>query len=148
MKISLSKTEKPIPVTILHLEGALDGANYECLIEEAQKLFTSGVRDLILDLGKLSFISSAGLGALHQVALVFRGKNDHDQKESWGAYRWAAYRSLDRDHTRSRHEHVKLLSPSNVVQDVLDMIGFSSLFEIYPNLPLALESFQQAVHVI
>jgi anti-anti-sigma factor len=148
MKITLSKTEKTIPVTILHLEGALDGANYECLIEEAQKLFASGARDLILDLGKLSFISSAGLGALHQVALIFRGKNDHDQKESWGAYRWAAYRSLDRDHTRRRHEHVKLLSPSNVVQDVLDMIGFSSLFEIYPDLPLALESFQQAVHII
>jgi anti-anti-sigma factor len=74
MNITISKNEKPFPVTILHLDGILDGANYESLIDETQKVYAAGARDLILDLSKLTFISSAGLGALHRVALLFQGK--------------------------------------------------------------------------
>jgi len=141
MKITITKTEKTSPVTILHLDGILDGANYECLIDEAQKLHTAGVRDLILDLSKLTFISSAGLGALHHVALCFRGENHPGQDESWAAYRWSAYRSMDRDHNRKPQEHVKLFSPTKQVREVLDLIGFSSLFEIFTDLPQAVASF-------
>jgi anti-anti-sigma regulatory factor len=148
MKITITKTEKTSPVNIIHLDGMLDGANYECLIDEAHNLYTGGVRDLILDLSNLTFISSAGLGALHQVALLFRGKNYPGQNESWAAFRWAAYRSLDRDHNPSPQEHVKLLSPTKEVRDVLDMIGFSSLFEIFTDLPQAMSSFRQTSPVI
>ncbi len=111
MNIKISKTERPVPITILHLDGTLDGANSEGLVKKAQTLFNAGVRDLILDLSKLTFMSSAGLGALHQVALLFRGKTPEDPGESWDAYRWAAYRSLDRQHYRKLQEHVKLLLP-------------------------------------
>jgi hypothetical protein len=38
---------------------------------------------------------------------------------------------------------VKLLSPTKEVREVLDMIGFSSLFEIYTYMPQAVESFRQ-----
>jgi anti-anti-sigma regulatory factor len=144
MKITITKTEGPAPVTILHLEGALDGSNYESLVDNAKKVYAAGARDLILDLSKLTFISSAGLGALHQVALLFRGKKHPEQDESWGAYRWAAYRSIDRDHSRRFQEHVKLFSPTKEVREVLDMIGFSSLFEIYSDLHQATVSFRQA----
>lgn len=148
MKITLTKTNGPAPVAILHLDGTLDGANYESLIDEAQKVYTSGIRGLILDLSNLTFISSAGLGALHQVALLFRGKNRSEQFESWAAYRWAAYRSIDPDHNRGSHEHVKLYSPSKEVMEVLDLIGFSSLFEIYTDLHQATLSFRQAAPAI
>ena len=144
MKITVTTTEMPDPVTIIHLEGALDGSNFECLIDEAHKLYAAGVRDLILDLGKLSFISSAGLGALHQVALLFRAKKHTEKDESWSAYRWAAFRTIDKDHNRSSHEHVKLLSPTKEVLEVLEMIGFSSLFEVYTDLQQATDSFRQA----
>jgi len=143
MKITVTKKEKPTPVTILHLEGALDGANSASLIDEAQKVFTAGVRDIIVDLIKLTFISSAGLGALHQVAQLFRGINDPEQEESWADYRWAAYRSNSRDHNRRSQEHVKLCSPTKEVQEILDIIGFSSLFEIYTDLNQAVASIQQ-----
>lgn len=145
MKITVTKTEIPDPVTIIHLDGALDGSNFECLIDEAHKLHSAGARDLLLDLGKLTFISSAGLGALHQVALLFRPKKQAEKDESWSAYRWAAFRTIDRDHNRSSHEHVKLLSPTKEVLEVLDMIGFSSLFEVYADLQQATDSFRQAV---
>lgn len=145
MKITITKTETPDPVTIIHLQGALDGSNFECLIDKAHNLYAAGTRDLILDLSKLTFISSAGLGALHQVALMFRGKQKAEKDESWSAYRWAAFRAIDSDHNRTYHEHVKLFSPTREVMEVLDMIGFSSLFEIYTDLKQVLASFRQAV---
>jgi hypothetical protein len=143
MKMNITKTERPIPIVILHIEGTLDGANFRKLIEKAQTLFTNGTRDLILDLTKLTFISSAGLGALHQVAMLFKGKIPPEMDESWAGYRWATYRSIRRDHDLSPQEHVKLLSPTREVREVLEMIGFSSLFEIYAYMPQAVESFRQ-----
>jgi ABC-type transporter Mla MlaB component len=148
MKMNITKTERPIPIVILHLDGTLDGATFKNLIEKAQTLFAEGARNLILDLTKLSFISSAGLGALHQVALLFQGKIRPDPDESWAAYRWDAFRSIERTHYHRHHEHVKLLSPTNEVRAVLDMIGFSSLFEIYTYMPQAVESFRQPDLVI
>jgi anti-anti-sigma factor len=145
MKMTLTKTEKPASVTILHLEGILDSTNYQSLIDEAQKVFDAGVRDLVLDLSKLTFISSAGLGALHQVALLFRGKKQAECDESWSAYRWAAFRALDSNHNRAYHKHVKLLSPTKEVMGVIEIIGFSSLFEIYTDIQQAVASFYQTV---
>jgi anti-anti-sigma factor len=145
MDITITKTEKPAPVTILHLDGALDGSNHESLVVEAQKVYAAGARDLILDLSKLTFISSTGLRALHHVALLFQGKKHSGQEdESWASYRWTAYRATDRVLNQGTQEHVKLFSPTKQVREVLDMIGFSSLFEIYTDLAQATASFQKA----
>lgn len=143
MKMNITKTEQPIPIVILHLEGTLDGVNSNKLIEKSQMLFANGARDLVLDLSDLTFISSAGLGALHKVALMFQGKIHPKVDESWAGYRWATYRNIKRDHDLRRQEHVKLLSPTREVREVLEMIGFDSLFEIFTSLPQALESFRQ-----
>jgi len=143
MKITITKTEKPANVNILHLDGILDGANYENLIDEAQKLYSAGARDLILDLSNVTFISSAGLSALHQVALLFRGEKQPGLDESWADYRWTAYRSTDRDH--KSQAYVKLFAPNKEVRDSLDTIGFSSLFEIYSDLDQAITSFRRTV---
>jgi anti-anti-sigma factor len=149
MKITTTNSEKIIPITIVHLEGSLDGSNFECLIDEVQKLYAAKVRNLIMDLGRLTFISSAGLGALHQVALLFRGKKTVEKKdESWSDYKWAAFHTNENDSTPTPHEHVKLLSPSREVMEVLNMIGFSSLFEIYTELELAITSFHQSAPVL
>jgi anti-anti-sigma factor len=142
MEITITRTNKPTSVTILHLDGTLDGSNHQSLLDEAKKQFTAGATNLLLDLSKLTFISSAGLGALHQVALLFRGKKHPAQDETWAAYRWAAYRTIDRDHQSTSQQHVKLLSPTKQVREVLDLIGFSSLFEIYSDIDQATASFQ------
>jgi hypothetical protein len=147
MKITITKTEKPVPISLLHLSGTLDSANFETLIKEAQKLYTAGARDLILDMSMLTYISSAGLGEIHQVALLFRGKKRHEQDESWGDYRWAAYSKNDCGRRYPYEVHVKLFSPTKEVSDVLDMIGFNFLFEIYTDLHRAIDSFYRAVLV-
>jgi anti-anti-sigma regulatory factor len=143
MIITIAKTEKPVPVTILHLEGKLDGANYENLIDEAQNVYAAGVRDLLLDLRKLSYISSAGLAAIHQVALLFRG----ERHPGWDGG-WDAYHAIDRDRNHAPQQHVKLLSPPDPVRQVLELTGFNSLFEIYTGLDQAVASFRQPAPVV
>ena len=138
MRITISKTDKPISVTILHLEGKLDRANFENLIDEAQDAYTSGTRDVVLDMSKLTFISSAGVAALHQVALLFR-----EEKHSRLDGGWGAFRSENNGHLNTTQEHVKLFSPPGVVRELLNLSGFGSLFEIFTDLPQALESFHQ-----
>lgn len=145
LKITISTTGKSDSVTVLQLEGVLDSTNYQSLIDEAQKAYTASSRDLILDLSNLSFISSAGLGALHQVALLFRVKEQAERDESWSDYRWTAFRGNDIDHNHSSYNNVKLVSPTEEVRGVFDMIGFSSLFEIYTDINQAVASFYHTV---
>jgi anti-anti-sigma regulatory factor len=146
MKITVSVPEKTIPVRVISLEGALDGSNFECLIDAAQKLHAARVRNLILDMGKLTFISSAGLGGLQQVGLLFRDKKPAKKdNESWGTHRWEIYHQSAGSHKHLFHRHVKLLSPTKEVRQSLDMIGFNSLFEIYEDIQQALASFRQPV---
>lgn len=134
--ITISKVVKPARITILHLEGKLDRANYESLIDEAQEVYGEGIRDLVLDMSKLTYISSAGMSALHQVDLLFRGESPPHPDGGW-----AAFRTVDRDRDKVPQEHVKLFSPAKEVREVLDLAGFGALFEIFTDLSKAVSSF-------
>jgi anti-anti-sigma factor len=147
MKITISKIGKSDSVTVLQLKGILDSTNYQSLIDEAHKAFAASTRDLLLDLSNLTFISSAGLGALHQVALLFREEKQVERGESWDDYRWTVFHASDSGAIRGSNQNVKLLSPTKEVRGVLDLIGFSSLFEIYTDFDQAVASFYPAVPV-
>jgi anti-sigma B factor antagonist len=140
MIITISGFESPTAVSVLHLDGKLDGANYEILIDEAQNIYDTGTRDLILDLSKLTYISSAGLAAIHQVALMFRG----ERHPGWDGG-WDAYHSIDRDRSRGTQQHVKLIAPPEPVQQVFDLTGFASLFDVFTDSQQALVSFRKVV---
>jgi anti-anti-sigma regulatory factor len=135
MEITL--TQKTAAMAIMHLKGALDGSNYRDLIDEAQKLYDSGVRDLILELSQLTFISSAGISALYRVALIFRGEKQAEMEEGW-----ASYHAISRERESTLQKHVKLASPIEKVQHSLDLVGFTSFFEIHPDVEAAVASLQ------
>jgi len=136
MNISVSQAQGKVPVTVIKLDGQLDGQNYQELIAKAQEQYGAGAREFLLDLSDLTYISSAGLVALHSVALLARGDELPDMEGGW-----AAYRSLGRSSEAGIQKHVKLLNPSTEVMSVLDMVGFGNLFEIYTNLDEAVNSF-------
>jgi anti-anti-sigma factor len=137
MEMTVSQEQATLPVTVLHVEGKLDGSTYERLLAEAQTLYDSGVRDLLLDLKDLSFLSSAGIASLHRLALLFQGKKNEEMEEGW-----ASFRAIDRDRERGRQQHVKLLNPSQEVREVLDVVGFTAYFDIHTDLQTAVASFQ------
>ena len=137
MEITVTHDRGLVPVTILHLDGKLDGSNYETLIAKAQMYYESGVRDLVLDLSNLSFLSSPGLSALHRVALLYRGKSVAELEEGW-----ASLHAMDRDRGTGVQQHVKLLNPAPRIRETLEMVGFTAFFEIHADLHEAVNSFR------
>ena len=136
MEISVSQLQGKVPVTVMKLEGQLDGQNYEELITKARELFNAGARDFVLDLSDLTYISSAGLVALHSVALLVKGEELPDTEQGW-----SAYRSMGRTSSSGMQSHIKLVNPSEEVRNVLDMVGFGSVFPIHTDLDEAVKSF-------
>ena len=136
MNISVSQAPGRVPVTVIKLDGQLDGQNYQELIAKAQELYQAGGRDFLLDLSDLTYISSAGLVALHSVALLARGEDLPDTEGGW-----SAYRSMGRTSEAGLQRHVKLLNPRSEVMSVLDMVGFSNVFEMFTDREEAVNSF-------
>jgi anti-anti-sigma regulatory factor len=136
MNISVSQAQGKVPVTIIKLDGQLDGQNYQDVIARAREAYAAGWRDFLIDMSDLTYISSAGLVALHSVSLLIRGEQLPDTESGW-----SAYRSMGRSREAGLQQHIKLLNPRDGVKSVLDMVGFTSVFEIFTDLNEAIQSF-------
>jgi len=73
---------------------------------------------------------------LHSVALLAKGEELPDFEGGW-----STYRSMGRSSEAGMQKHVKLLNPRSEVMGVLDMVGFSNVFEIFTNDDEAVNSF-------
>ena len=135
MNISVSQAQGSVPVAVIKLDGKLDGQNYQRLIAKAQELYNAGARKFLLDLSGLTYISSAGLVALQSVALLSRGEQIPDTTQGW-----STYRSLHSSQA-SLQRNLKLLNPRSEIINVLDMVGFGSIFETFTDLDKAVKSF-------
>lgn len=136
MEINVSQEKGNVPVAVIQVAGQLDGQTYQTLIASAQEVAKSGSKYVLLDLGDLTFISSAGLVALHVIALLMRGEALPDLEHGW-----AALKSVNKSRESGMQKNVKLLNPRPEVVNVLEMVGFSSFFEIFTDKQKALESF-------
>ena len=136
MNISVSQAQGNVPVTVIKLDGELDGQTYQSLIEKAREVYEGGTRDFLIDLTDLTYVSSAGLVALHTVALLSRGEALPDTEAGW-----SAIRSVGGTSSGGLQKHVKLVNPREEVKSVLDMVGFSAAFEIFKDLDEAVKSF-------
>lgn len=136
MDISVSQLQGRVPITVIKLDGQLDGQNYQDLIARARELYNEGARDFLLDLSDLTYISSAGLVALHSVALLVKGEPLPDTEAGW-----ATFRSMGRTSSSGMQTHIKLLHPREEVRNVLDMVGFANVFQIFTDTDEAVKSF-------
>jgi anti-anti-sigma regulatory factor len=136
MNITVSLQQGRVPVSVLHLEGQLDGQSFQGLIDKVRQVYNQGSRDVLLDITDLTYISSAGLVALHSAALLLRGETPPDLEQGW-----AAYRSMGGGAKEGKQEHIKLLNPRPEIISVLDMVGFATFFEVFTDLKKAVESF-------
>jgi anti-anti-sigma regulatory factor len=99
-------------------------------------LYNEGARDFLLDLSDLTYISSAGLVAFHSVGLLVKGEPLPDTEAGW-----SAYRSMGRTSSSGMQTHIKLLNPRDEVRNVLDMVGFGNVFQIFSDAEEAIKSF-------
>lgn len=135
MNISTSQVAGRVPVTVLSIQGDLDGSNYKELIAKAQELYQAGARHLILDMSQVPFMSSAGIMALHSTALLIQGDKTPDPEQGWAALHAATEKS------NSLQTGVKLVNLQPKVDRTVQLAGMKSFFEIYPDLAAAIASF-------
>ncbi len=92
MDMQVETAQGRVPVTILRPHGRIDGSNYQELVDKTSQLVAGGAKYLLVDMKDVSFLSSAGLVALHSIILLFRG-----EKPTTGQDGWDALNNIDRD---------------------------------------------------
>lgn len=108
----LSQTQGDI--TVLIVQGKLDAVTAPAFEQKIRSLVEGGATRLIVDLGSLEYISSAGLrGLLLLNKLV-----------------------------KTRSGRVGLAAVQGNVRSVFEMSGFSSILEVHPTAAAALEAFR------
>ena len=101
-------------VLVLSADGGLDATNAEQFVGQLEQLIQSGARKLIVDCGRLVYISSYG------VAILVRLHNK----------------------LAKRGGNVKLACVDSRVARLIEVAGLSRVFEIYENLDVARAAFR------
>jgi anti-anti-sigma regulatory factor len=136
MEITVSTQQGNVPVTVVQPHGDMDASNYTELVDRVQGLMKGGAKDFLIDLSDVPFMSSAGLVALHSLAMALRGEKPVDPQSGW-----AALKTMDRTRELGMQEHIKLLSPQPYVADTFEKAGFMQFFETHTDLKKAVASF-------
>jgi anti-anti-sigma regulatory factor len=136
MNFNIQHASGNVPVTILGLQGELDASNFEEVIEKTRELYQSGTRSLLVDMSGVNFMSSSGLVALHSMALILRGEKPHDLEAGW-----SVFHAIEQDTQSGPQKSIKLLNPQLKVVQALVKTGMDRFFELYTDLPTAVNSF-------
>jgi anti-sigma B factor antagonist len=120
MSILVGQEQGNVPVTVLKIEGDIDASSYKDLQDKATELIDGGASNILLDLGQVDYMGSAGFRAIHAIANL-----------------------LDEEHREGmfKSEHVKLLNPRGEVARVIKTLGFDSFLEIHEDRDAAIASF-------
>lgn len=102
-------------VSILRLEGYVDAHTFTDFEEELTKLVEGGHYNLLLDLEKLTYINSTGLGLL-----------------------MATFRQA-----RQGHGDLVIAKMSDKITNIFNLLGFSRLIHTYSTEQEALDKFNQ-----
>jgi anti-anti-sigma regulatory factor len=136
MEITISQEQGRATVSVIRVSGHLDGQTYQDLISKANEIVGTGVKNILLDLEDLTYISSAGLVSLHTIALLLRGETPPNLEQGW-----STLKSMDRTRDGGLQKNFKLLNPRAEVKNVLEMVGFSEFFEVFTDKQKAIDSF-------
>lgn len=120
MNILVGQEQGNVPVTVLKVEGDIDANTYKELQDKAAELVEAGTANILLDLGEVEYMGSAGFRAIHAIANML----NKEQKE--GMY---------------KSEHIKLLNPKGEVARVIKTLGFDSFLEIHQDRATAIASY-------
>jgi anti-anti-sigma factor len=115
--VKVSQAEGRVPVTVFELQDRVNLGNTAELEQAAKDAYANGTRDLVIDISKVDSFTSAGIRAL----LVI-------------------YKLLAADEGK-KSKHVKLVSPTPYVREVLEVSGVADSIEIYDTREEAVASF-------
>src|SRR4051794_34163978 len=129
MQMTATRIDANVPVTVLAFSGDLDGSSYQDAIDRAKALYSQGTRHLVLDLGGVPYISSAGIVALVTIASILRGATYVDPEHGW-----SALHSIERAAEGGTEKNLKLLNLQPRVAQVLEATGLKNYLEVYTDM--------------
>lgn len=136
MEITVSEHVGDKPVTILHIDGYVDSSNYMELVDQVEALFKSGTMNLLLDLENCGFISSAGLRALYNIAMIIHGDQAAEPAKEWNSFQ-----EMRQDIEKMPGACCKIVNMQPKVKQSMEITGMLKYLDIYDDLATALASF-------
>ena len=134
LQTTVEQVDGPEPITVLTLDGELDAAAFEGVIDTVRGMYDAGTRVLVLDLTGLWFISSSGLVAIHAAMRLMRGEAAPDTEQGWVALR-SVRQEADAGQVSTA---LRLVGVQNTIQKVLDRTGLGPLIPTYRDRAAAL----------
>lgn len=120
LNITIERAQGRVPVTVLRIEGDIDGASHKTLQDKAAEVIGEGSTHIILDIAGVKYMGSAGFRVIH---LITNMLND------------------DLSSGLAKSEYLKLLSPTDAVAKVIETLGFDIYWEIHQDRESAVNSF-------
>ncbi len=111
---TLTVEERASGIKVVHIQGDLDSMGTHMVEEAFNTALMGQTGQVVIDLGRVSFISSAGMAML-----LVKGKM-----------------------LRQGGGKLSIAAPSTRVLEVLSLAGFHELFEVYPTLDEALSTLE------
>jgi len=134
MEIKVSTQNGRVPITILHVDGSLDSANYNLFQTKADEAIKGGARYILVDLSHSPYVSSGGLRAIHHIFEELNAihpdatLNNEDIKK--GIYN-GTYKS----------PYLKVVNLSEKSEYVFKTTGFDMYLESFDDMKKAIASF-------
>lgn len=119
LKIQTEQVRAQQPITVFHLTGWLDQSSEDQLVEAARLAHEKGARFLLLDLGGVPTLTSAGMRAIQRVHKLFTPES-----------------------SPSATGRLKLCNATPGVYQVLSMTGFLQSLPNFESAQTAIDSFQ------
>ena len=126
MEITVSQEQGRVPVTVFRIEGRINLGNADELTVMAEGAYKYGMRNLLIYLGQVDSLTSAGLRSILSIfKLLGTGSGDPGSAAK----------------PMGKSPHLKILNPPAHILLVLKTAGFDRYIETYDNLQAALASF-------
>ena len=122
LNFMVGQEQGDVIVTVLRVEGDIDAATHKTLQDKAAELIEGGATHLLLDLGGVNYMGSAGFRAIHAIT------NMLGAEESAGL---------------AKSPYLKLLNPTDAVARVIKTLGFDVYLDIFQIRQEAVNSFQE-----
>lgn len=132
MDIVITHEQGRKPVTVFQITGTVDSSTATDLEKQIKQAHEAGMRDLLLDLSKTEYVSSAGIRVLNSTMKMLRSDAPEESDE-------AMSKGL-RDGTW-KSPHLKLAHVPRYVSEAFKIAGMDMLLEYYDDTRKAIDSF-------
>lgn len=139
MEIPIEEITRVVTIAIMSPQGALDSSTYRELVQAAEEVKQAGRDYILIDLSDVHYMSSAGIVALNLIGKLFMGEKPGEPELGW-----QALQQIKQERKKAQtSKNVKIYNPQEQVEQVLDMVGYNKLFQIFKDREAALASYQK-----